>query len=504
MNNNNQEDFVRIFDTTLRDGEQCPGAAMSEDEKLEIAHHLAKMNVDVIEAGFPVSSPVQFKAVERIAREVEGPIIAALARALRGDIETAAKALTPAKRKRIHTFLATSPIHMKYKLGKTPSEVLKMAPEAVRIAREFVEDVEFSPEDGTRSEWEFLREVCEAVIEAGASTINIPDTVGYTTPEKYGELFAFLKANVRGAEKVIFSAHCHNDLGLATANSLSAVKNGARQVECTVNGIGERAGNTAMEEVVMALRTRKDFYGITTKINTQLISRASYLVKTITGMVVQPNKAIVGANAFAHESGIHQDGVIKNRETYEIMTPESVGLESNKIVLGRHSGRAGFRDRVIRLGFTPTQDELEAAYNRFLEIADKKKEIFDEDLIALLTDHSRRTTSAKFHLEYYHVTSGTTTIPSATIKLKVDDVIIEDTCTGDGPVDAVFKTIQKITNINPVLNKLTISPVTKGTDALAEVSVSITFGDRTVVGKGSSTDIVEASAISFIDALNRL
>ncbi|MCX7997784.1 MAG: 2-isopropylmalate synthase [Leptospiraceae bacterium] len=501
---NTTEDYVRIFDTTLRDGEQCPGAAMSEDEKLEIAHHLAKMNVDVIEAGFPVSSPVQFKAVERIAREVEGPTIAALARALRGDIETAAKALAPAKKKRIHTFLATSPIHMKYKLGKTPSEVLKMAPEAVRIAREFVDDVEFSPEDGTRSEWEFLREVCEAVIEAGATTINIPDTVGYTTPEKYGELFAFLKANVRGADKVIFSAHCHNDLGLATANSLSAVKNGARQVECTVNGIGERAGNTAMEEVVMALRTRKDFYGITTKINTQLIMRASYLVKTITGMVVQPNKAIVGANAFAHESGIHQDGVIKNRETYEIMTPESVGLESNKIILGRHSGRAGFRDRVIRLGFTPTQEELETAYQRFLEIADKKKEVFDEDLVALLTDHSRRTTPAKYHLEYYHVTSGTTTIPSATIKLKVDDVIIEETCTGDGPVDAVFKTIQKITNITPILNKLTISPVTKGTDALAEVSVSITLGDKTVVGKGSSTDIVEASAISYIDALNRL
>lgn len=501
---NTTEDYVRIFDTTLRDGEQCPGAAMSEDEKLEIAHHLAKMNVDVIEAGFPVSSPVQFKAVERIAREVEGPTIAALARALLGDIETAAKALAPAKKKRIHTFLATSPIHMKYKLGKTPSEVLKMAPEAVRIAREFVEDVEFSPEDGTRSEWEFLREVCEAVIEAGATTINIPDTVGYTTPEKYGELFAFLKANVRGADKVIFSAHCHNDLGLATANSLSAVKNGARQVECTVNGIGERAGNTAMEEVVMALRTRKDFYGITTRINTQLIMRASYLVKTITGMVVQPNKAIVGANAFAHESGIHQDGVIKNRETYEIMTPESVGLESNKIILGRHSGRAGFRDRVIRLGFTPTQEELETAYQRFLEIADKKKEVFDEDLVALLTDHSRRTTPAKYHLEYYHVTSGTTTIPSATIKLKVDDVIIEETCTGDGPVDAVFKTIQKITNITPILNKLTISPVTKGTDALAEVSVSITLSDKTVVGKGSSTDIVEASAISYIDALNRL
>ncbi len=498
------EDYVRIFDTTLRDGEQCPGAAMSEDEKLEIALHLAKMNVDAIEAGFPISSPVQFKAVERIAREVEGPIIVALARATRQDIETAAKALAPAKKKRIHTFLATSHIHMRYKLGKSPAEVLKLAPEAVRMAREFVDDVEFSPEDGTRSDWEFLREVCEAVIEAGASTINVPDTVGYSTPEKYGELFAFLKSKVRGAEKVIFSAHCHNDLGLATANSLAAVKNGARQVECTINGIGERAGNTAMEEVVMALRTRKDFYGITTKIQTQLITRASYLVKTITGMVVQPNKAIVGANAFAHESGIHQDGVIKNRETYEIMTPESVGLESNRMVLGRHSGRAGFKDRIVRLGFSPSPEELENAYNRFLEIADKKKEVFDEDLIALLTDNSLKVRTTKYKLEYYHVTSGSSTVPTATIKLRVDENLIEDTCTGDGPVDAVFKTIQKITEIVPELNKLIISPVTKGTDALAETSVSITYNGKRVVGKGSSTDIVEAAAISYIDALNRL
>jgi len=495
---------VRIFDTTLRDGEQCPGAAMSEDEKLEIAHHLSKMRVDVIEAGFPVSSPVQFKAVERISREVEGPIITALARATRNDIETAAKAIIPAKKKRIHTFLATSPIHMKYKLGKTASEVLKMAPEAVRIAREFVEDVEFSPEDGTRSEWEFLREICEAVIEAGATTINVPDTVGYTTPEKYGELFNFLISNVKGAENIIFSAHCHNDLGLATANSLSAIKNGVRQVECTLNGIGERAGNTAMEEVVMALRTRKDFYGIDTNINTHLINRGSYLVKSITGMVVQPNKAIVGANAFAHESGIHQDGVIKNRETYEIMTPESIGLESNKMVLGRHSGRAGFKDRIVRLGFTPKQEELDSAYTRFLEIADKKKEVFDEDLVSLFTETHRKNAESRFKLEYYHVSSGSSTVPTATIKILINDVNIEESSTGDGPVDAVFKSIQKATKILPELNKLVISPVTEGTDAFAEASVTITLDDKRVVGKGSSTDIVEASALSYIDALNRL
>ena len=495
---------VRIFDTTLRDGEQCPGAAMNEDEKLEIAHHLAKMKVDVIEAGFPVSSPVQFKAVERIAREVEGPIIAALARATRGDIESSAKAILPAKKRRIHTFLATSPIHMKYKLGKTAAEVLKMAPEAVRIAREFVDDVEFSPEDGTRSDWEFLREICEAVIEAGATTINVPDTVGYTTPEKYGELFQFLTTKVKGADKVIFSAHCHNDLGLATANSLSAIKNGVRQVECTINGIGERAGNTAMEEVVMALRTRKDFYGITTNIQTELISRASYLVKNITGMVVQPNKAIVGANAFAHESGIHQDGVIKNRETYEIMTPESIGLESNRMVLGRHSGRAGFKDRIIRLGFNPKQEELDIAYLRFLEIADKKKEVFDEDLVALFTESHRKNLSTKFKLEYYQVTSGSSTVPTATIKILVDDVTIEESSTGDGPVDSVFKSIQKATKIVPELNKLVIYPVTEGSDAFAEASVTITLDGKRVVGKGSSTDIVEASALSYIDALNRL
>jgi len=495
---------VRIFDTTLRDGEQCPGAAMNEDEKLEIAHHLAKMKVDVIEAGFPVSSPVQFKAVERIAREVEGPIIAALARATRGDIEASAKAIQPARKRRIHTFLATSPIHMKYKLGKSAAEVLKMAPEAVRIAREFVEDVEFSPEDGTRSDWEFLREICEAVIEAGATTINVPDTVGYTTPEKYGELFQFLTTKVKGADKVIFSAHCHNDLGLATANSLSAIKNGVRQVECTINGIGERAGNTAMEEVVMALRTRKDFYGITTNIQTELISRASYLVKNITGMVVQPNKAIVGANAFAHESGIHQDGVIKNRETYEIMTPESIGLESNRMVLGRHSGRAGFKDRIIRLGFNPKQEDVDIAYSRFLEIADKKKEVFDEDLVALFTETHRKNLSTKFKLEYYQVTSGSSTVPTATIKILVDDVTIEESSTGDGPVDSVFKSIQKATKIVPELNKLVISPVTEGSDAFAEASVTITLEGKRVVGKGSSTDIVEASALSYIDALNRL
>lgn len=499
-----EKDYVRIFDTTLRDGEQCPGAAMSEDEKIEVAHQLAKLNVDVIEAGFPVSSPIQFKAVERVAHEIQGPTIAALARAVRGDIEVAAQAVQNAPKKRIHTFLATSPIHMKHKLGKSPSEVLKQSAEAVKIARDLVEDVEFSPEDGTRSEWEFLREVCEAVIESGVTTINVPDTVGYSTPETYGELFAYLIQNVKGADKIIFSAHCHNDLGLGTSNSLAAVKSGARQIECTINGIGERAGNTAMEEVVMALRTRKDLYGITTRIDTTQIARASYIVKTITGMVVQPNKAIVGGNAFAHESGIHQDGVIKNRETYEIMTPQSIGLESNRMVLGRHSGRAGFKDRVIRLGYSPKPEEFDLAYTRFLEIADKKKEVFDEDLIALFTDQSAKYSIRKYSLDYYHVTTGSQTVPTATIKLQTQNGTLEESSTGNGPIDAIFKSIEKATKISPLLSRLIISPVTEGTDALSEASVTIEHDGVTVVGKGSSTDILEATAKSYIDALNRL
>jgi 2-isopropylmalate synthase len=497
-------DYIKIFDTTLRDGEQCPGAAMSEDEKLDIAHHLAKMNVDVIEAGFPISSPVQFQAVQRISREIEGPTIAGLARAMRADIESAATALKPAQKKRIHTFIASSPIHMKHKLGKNASEVLEMAREAVKISRSFVDDVEFSAEDGTRSEWEFLRELVEAVIEAGATTINIPDTVGYTTPEEYGKLFSFLRNKVKGSDKVIFSAHCHNDLGLAVANSLSAVMNGARQIECTINGIGERAGNTAMEEVTMALRTRKDFFKIETHIETTHIARASYLVKNITGMVVQPNKAIVGANAFAHESGIHQDGVIKNRETYEIMKPESIGLKSNRMVLGRHSGRAGFKDRIVKLGFDPKIEELESAYLRFLEIADRKKEIFDEDLTALFTDESRKSETARFQLEQFSVETGSDKIPSANISIKIDNQSKSETANGDGPVDAIFKSIDKATGMSPLLSRLVISPVTEGADAMAEASVSLEMDGKRVVGKGSSTDIMEACAVSYINALNRL
>ncbi|TGM28086.1 2-isopropylmalate synthase [Leptospira levettii] len=499
------EDYVRIFDTTLRDGEQCPGAAMSEDEKVEIAGHLARMKVDIIEAGFPVSSPVQFKAVERIAREIEGPTICGLARALRPDLEAARDALKPAKSKRIHTFIASSPIHMKHKLGKSPSEVLEMARIAVRMAKDFVPDVEFSPEDATRSEWEFLRELVEAVIEEGATTINIPDTVGYTTPQEYMDLFRFLKTKVKGADKVIFSAHCHNDLGLAVANSLATVLAGGRQIECTINGIGERAGNTAMEEVVMALKTRKDTFGVETKIDSTLITRGSHLVKTITGMVVQPNKAIVGANAFAHESGIHQDGVIKNRQTYEIMTPESVGLKSNRMVLGRHSGRAGFKDRIIRMGFDPKPEEIDNAYNRFLEIADKKKEVFDEDIAALFqSEISRSQVDETYKLISFEQNTGSDKTPYARVNLQSKGETKVGEAKGDGPVDSIFKAISSVTGLSPLLSRLVISPVTEGTDAMAEASVTLEDGERRVVGKGDSTDIIEACAKAYINALNRL
>ncbi|ABZ97951.1 2-isopropylmalate synthase (Alpha-isopropylmalate synthase; Alpha-IPM synthetase) [Leptospira biflexa serovar Patoc strain 'Patoc 1 (Paris)'] len=499
------EDYVRIFDTTLRDGEQCPGAAMSEDEKVEIAQHLARMKVDIIEAGFPVSSPVQFKAVERIAREIEGPTICGLARALRPDLEAARDALKPAKSKRIHTFIASSPIHMKHKLGKSPTEVLEMARIAVRMAKDFVSDVEFSPEDATRSEWEFLRELVEAVIEEGATTINIPDTVGYTTPQEYMDLFRFLKEKVKGADKVIFSAHCHNDLGLAVANSLATVLAGGRQIECTINGIGERAGNTAMEEVVMALKTRKDTFGVETRIDSTLITRGSHLVKTITGMVVQPNKAIVGANAFAHESGIHQDGVLKNRQTYEIMTPESVGLKSNRMVLGRHSGRAGFKDRIVRMGFDPKPEEIDNAYNRFLEIADLKKEVFDEDIAALFqAEISRSQVDETHRLLSFEQNTGSDKTPFAKVTLQTNGETKVGEAKGDGPVDSIFKAINSVTGLSPLLSRLVISPVTEGTDAMAEASVTLESGERRVVGKGDSTDIIEACAKAYINALNRL
>ena len=504
----NQAGLVYIFDTTLRDGEQCPGAAMTEDQKLEVAHRLETLGVDVIEAGFPVSSPVQFRAVQRISRELETPIIAALARALPRDIEVAAEAVKDARNKRIHTFLASSPIHMKYKLGKEPAEVIELAVAAVKAARDLVEDVEFSPEDATRSEWHFLVELVSRVVEAGATTINIPDTVGYTTPDEYGALFAHLIANVPGSEGIRFSAHCHNDLGMATANSLAAVRNGARQIECTINGIGERAGNTALEEVSMAIRTRGEFYNLHTNIRTEEIMRSSRLVRQVTGMAVQPNKAIVGDNAFAHESGIHQDGVLKNRLTYEIMTPESVGLESNRMVLGRHSGRHAFKDRLVRLGYVLEEEEFQQVWNRFLDLADKKKEVYDEDILSLVNETQTEQEFQRYELLSLHVSAGTGSVPTATVRLvdrkePEDPQTITDAACGDGPVDAIYNVLERITALNIKVERFRIQPLSEGRDAQAVASVLLKINDKSYAGKAVSTDIVEASARAYLDAINR-
>jgi len=494
---------VFIFDTTLRDGEQSPGASLSVSEKLEIAQQLARMRVDIIEAGFPVSSPAQFEATRLCAENVQGPVICGLARASEKDIESAGRALEPAKKRRIHTFIATSPIHMKHKLRKKPDEVLKMAVEAVTLAKGITDDVEFSPEDGCRSEMEFLYEILAAVIEAGATTLNIPDTVGYVLPYEYGRIIANLKANVKGIERAVLSSHCHNDLGMASANSLAGVRNGVRQVECTVNGLGERAGNAAMEEVVMAIHTRPDFFdNLSTNIKTTEIYRSSRLVSQLTGFLVQPNKAIVGANAFAHESGIHVDGILKERTTYEIMTPETIGLSGSRMILGRHSGRHGFVDRCKSLGYSLTKGEIDIAYERFLNIADKKKEVFDDDIAAIITDEVRVVEHA-YQLEYMHVASGTGTLPTASVKIRFNDQLVQAAACGDGPVDAAYEAIRQATGLSPALENYSIRAITEGKDALGEATVRIR-NKRTFVGRGVSTDIVEASAKAYVDAINRM
>jgi len=498
-------DQVLIFDTTLRDGEQAPGASMSISEKLEVAQQLARLGVHVIEAGFPVSSPAQFDATKLVAEQIQGPVICGLARANEKDIDAAGKALAPAKKRRIHTFIATSPIHMEYKLKKTPDQVLKMAVEAVKYATQYTDNVEFSPEDACRSDLSFLYEILAAVIEAGATTLNIPDTVGYVLPYEYGQIIAKLKENVKGINKAVISTHCHNDLGMASANSLAGVRNGARQVECTINGIGERAGNASMEEIVMAIHTRPDFFpNITTGIKTTEIYRTSQLVSQLTGFVIQPNKAIVGKNAFAHESGIHVDGILKKRETYEIMTPEMIGLEGSRMVLGRHSGRHGFADRCKQLGFNLTKDELDAAYLKFVEIADKKKEIFDEDIAAIISDESRGIEQT-YQLEYLHVASGTGTLPTASVKIKTKDGVKLAVALGDGPVDAAYEAIRQATGQSPKLENYSIRAITEGKEALGEANVRIANGKgRVFIGRGVSTDIIEASAKAYVDALNRM
>jgi 2-isopropylmalate synthase len=494
---------IFIFDTTLRDGEQSPGNSMNLDEKLRLAHQLEKLDVDIIEAGFPVSSEGDFQAVRQIAREVRGVQVAGLTRANLSDIDRTWEAVAEAANPRIHTFISASDIHLKYQLHKSRSQVLKEACAAVEHAAAYTKNVEFSPMDATRSDREYLCEMVEAVIAAGARTVNIPDTVGYTIPDEFGALIAYLFEKVTNIKKAVISAHCHNDLGLAVANSLAAVKNGARQVECTINGIGERAGNAAMEEVVMALATRKDIFQCYTGIKTDQIYNSSRLLTKITGIQVQPNKAVVGANAFAHESGIHQDGLIKEKTTYEIMTPQSVGISDSKLVLGKHSGRHAIFEHLKKMGYNPSKDELNRVFVRFKELADLKKEIFDEDLEALISEEVFRIED-KYKLVYLNVVSGNAAIPTATMQMEIDKEIIQEAGFGIGPVDATFAAIRKITGTNYFLQKYAVNAVTGGTDAQGEVAVQLKYGDHSVVGRGAHPDVIVASAKAYINALNRL
>ncbi|MCX5686389.1 MAG: 2-isopropylmalate synthase [Candidatus Omnitrophica bacterium] len=495
---------IIVFDTTLRDGEQSPGASLNINEKLEIAKQLAILGVDVIEAGFPISSPGDFEAVKNVAKNVKGPIICGLARALEKDIDAAYNAVKGSGRPRIHVFLATSNIHMKYKLKKAEDEILKLAAWAVKYAKSRCGDIEFSPEDASRTERDFLHRVVEAVIAAGAATVNIPDTVGYSTPFEFASIIKGIKDNVPNIGKAVISVHCHNDLGLGVSNSLAAVLNGARQVECTINGLGERAGNASLEEIVMAIRTRTDiFKGISTGINTKELYKTSRLVSKLTGMPVQPNKAIIGSNAFAHEAGIHQDGVLKERITYEIMRPEDVGFESSNIVLGKHSGRHAFTERLRKLGFNLNKEQIDKAFGSFKAIADKKKEVFDEDLETIVDEEISKIPE-KFHLLHFYIASGDQVKPTAKISLKFEAKEMDASSTGDGPVDACYKAIDKITGTKGSLLDYQIRSVTSGKDALGEVSVKIESKARIVSGRGASTDIIEASIKAYLSAVNKL
>ncbi|MNF31822.1 2-isopropylmalate synthase [compost metagenome] len=496
-------DRVIIFDTTLRDGEQSPGASMTKEEKLRIAKALERMRVDVIEAGFAIASPGDFEAVKAIAETIKDSTICSLSRALDGDIERAAEALKNANSGRIHTFIATSPIHMQYKLRMQPDQVIEQAVRAVKKARSLCADVEFSCEDAGRSEIDFLCRIIEAAIDAGARTINIPDTVGYAIPHQYAETMRQLLERIPNADKAVFSVHCHNDLGLAVANSLAAVAVGARQVECTINGLGERAGNAALEEIVMAIKTRQDLLGVYTNIETEHILSTSRLVSGITGFPVQPNKAIVGANAFAHESGIHQDGVLKHRETYEIMRAQDVGWNANKMVMGKHSGRNAFRARLEELGIVLAGEaEVNAAFARFKELADKKHEIFDEDLQALVSDSLGEEAPEHFKLAFLEVASKTGEVPHAQLVLSVDGVEHSSLASGAGPVDATFKAIEAIAQSQANLQLYSVNAITQGTDSQGEVTVRLEKGGRIVNGNGADTDILAASAKAYLNALN--
>ncbi|HZX94042.1 MAG TPA: 2-isopropylmalate synthase [Myxococcales bacterium] len=501
-----QTDRVLVFDTTLRDGEQAPGASMNLAQKLQVARALATLGVDIMEVGFPVASPGDFAAVQAVAQKVEGPVICALARANRPDIDAALQALQPAPRRRVHVFLATSPIHRQHKLRMSTADVVRVSSGAIEYARERCEDIEFSAEDAARTEPDFLVEVVERAIEAGATTINIPDTVGYAVPAQFGGLIEHLRANVRGIEKVVLSVHCHDDLGLAVANSLSALQAGARQVECTINGIGERAGNCSLEEVVMAIRTRSDYLRLHTAVRTQNLCAASRTVAAATGFHVARNKAVVGQNAFAHESGIHQHGMLQNADTYEVMRPEDVGFGSTNLVLGKHSGRHALASRLRELGHDLTPDQVDRAFEELKKLADRKKEIYDGDLDALLVNLFQNGAGAgRWQLVSLNAVSGTGTLPSAAVSLlRRDGRKLDEAATGDGPVDAVFKCIERITGVKARLREFQISSVTAGEDAQGQVMVVVEHEGRTYRGRGLNTDIVMASAEAYLEVVNRI
>ena len=495
---------IKIFDTTLRDGEQSPGASLTIPQKIEIARQLEALGVDVIEAGFPISSDGDFQAVKEVAAAVTNATVAGLARSLEKDITVAGQAVSAAAHPRIHVFCATSEIHLKYKFKRAHQEILKLAVDAVRLARSIVDDVEFSPEDASRTKPEFLREVVQAVIAAGASTVNIPDTVGYATPEHFHRIIADLIANVPNISDAVISVHCHNDLGLAVANSLSAVSAGAGQVECTINGLGERAGNCSLEEVVMALKVRPDHYHVRTNIDTRQIYKTSRMVSALTGLQVQRNKAIVGANAFAHEAGIHQHGVLAEASTYEIMRPEDVGVPKTALVLGKHSGRHAFAQRIADLGYTLSEDKLTEAVAHIKDLADKKKEIFREDIEAVVEDLLEVTTR-HWSLESMQISSGTKVIPTATVALlNAAGELTQDAGTGDGPVDAVYSTIARITGVSAKLTEYSIRAITGGKEAQGEVYIKLRYQDRSYRGRAFSTDIIEASALAYLQAINRI
>jgi len=502
-NKDNSKERIYIFDTTLRDGEQAPGASLNTEEKMKVAIQLEKLGVDIIEAGFPAASPGDFEAVEKIAKAVKKSVVAGLARAIKKDIEACAKAVKPAKRSRIHTFISSSDIHLKYQFKKTREEALQAAVDAVKLARHFSDDVEFSAMDASRSELDYLCKMIELAIKHGARTVNIPDTVGYAVPDEFGKTITAIRNRVPNINKAVISVHCHNDLGLAVSNSVSAVQNGARQVECTINGIGERAGNASLEEIVMILKTRSDKYPYFTNINTKEIYKTSRLVSTLTGFMIQPNKAIVGNNAFAHESGIHQDGMLKYRQTYEIMMPQEIGIPSSRLVMGKHSGRHAFKKRLEDLGYHLSEELLETLFAKFKDLADKKKNVYDEDIEALIEEKVAASQEV-YHLTYIHTTAGSTTLPTATLKLKKGDQEIQEAATGDGPVDAVFNAIDRATGFKGKLENYNLKALTQGRDAQGEVTVTVTTNGDEVNGRGVSTDVIEASAKAYLNAVNKL